>query len=86
MRGKANTIFCNYVLPDFVNLTRGQIVERMPPSEEMQMIELSVERFTLPELIFHPTNVGIQQAGVVETVLQVLADIKLKHPSTFKAS
>jgi actin-related protein 6 len=86
MRGKANSILCNYVLPDFVNLMRGQIVEQTPSSNDLQTIELSVERFTLPELLFHPTNVGIQQAGVAETVLQVLSDVKLKYPGKFNPS
>merc|ERR1712159_931215 len=33
------------------------------------------ERISVPELLFHPSDVGIQQAGVVEAVVQSLHDL-----------
>ena len=39
--------------------------------EEVMM--LANERFTVPELLFHPEDIGLQQAGLPETIMQSLA-------------
>lgn len=31
-------------------------------------ISLSVERFSLPEILFHPNNIDINQMGIVEAI------------------
>ncbi|UYV77132.1 ACTR6 [Cordylochernes scorpioides] len=31
------------------------------------------ERFTVPELLFHPSDVGLRQMGISEAVLEVMA-------------
>lgn len=33
------------------------------------MIRMTLERFTVPEILFHPSNVGISQMGVVEAII-----------------
>lgn len=40
--------------------------------EEYFQIELGTEQFRAPEIIFQPSLVGIDQAGLVETLLYVL--------------
>ena len=32
---------------------------------------LNNERFMVPELLFHPADIGLQQSGIVEAVVQV---------------
>lgn len=32
------------------------------------MLRLNNERFTVPELLFHPSDIGLQQMGVVEAI------------------
>ena len=54
----------DYVLPDFTTLRRGflksaELTGR--PDEGEQTIRLNNERFTVPELLFNPSDIGIQQ-------------------------
>ena len=35
-------------------------------------IHLNVERYRVPEVLFEPTSVGIDQAGIVETIGYIL--------------
>ena len=37
----------------------------MDPSQ--QVITISNERFMVPEALFHPSDIGIRQAGIAET-------------------
>lgn len=56
------------------------MTERLPQNKGLDKIELSVERFTLPELLFHPNDVGLQQTGIAETLMHVVSDIKTYCP------
>jgi hypothetical protein len=51
---------------------RGQVRERggkpKPSSNDTQMLSLGVERFAVPELLFHPSDVEIGQMGLVEAM------------------
>ena len=58
-----------YVLPDFVNIHRGYVnlpdvtddpdeAKKPVPTKE-QMIRLSLERFTVPEILFNPSDIGL---------------------------
>jgi actin-related protein 6 len=54
----------DYVLPDFTSLRRGFLKsaeETGRPADGEQTIRLNNERFMVPELLFHPSDVGIQQ-------------------------
>jgi actin-related protein 6 len=44
---------------------------------------LSVERFALPELLFNPSDIGLQQAGIAETLMQVVSDVKTYCPGKY---
>jgi len=69
---KLNTIARDYILPDYTNVKRGYI----RPIEEMwtkftgteQLLKMNNERFTVPELLFNPSDVGIQQMGIPEAI------------------
>lgn len=67
----------DYILPDFVNLMRGEVrpigkTLSSGPSVDTQKLALAVERFALPELLFHPSDVEINQMGIVEAIQTVL--------------
>ena len=70
----------DYVLPDFTSLRRGYL---KPASEtgkksvgddgqesNEQTIRLNNERFSVPELLFSPSDVGVQQQGIPETIVE----------------
>lgn len=69
-----------YTLPDFSTNFRGQM--RVPElnvsqrrkgdfgkeAKDSQTLFLSNERFTVPELLFNPSDIGLNQAGIPECV------------------
>lgn len=38
----------------------------------VQVIRMNNERFTVPELLFHPSDIGIQQMGISEAIVHVI--------------
>jgi len=79
-----------YVLPDGVNNFRGYVKApavpgeaREPPGakQQEQVLQLNNERFMVPELLFSPPDVGLQQAGLPEAVVQAVNATPLAlHP------
>ncbi|EAA11637.4 AGAP005857-PA [Anopheles gambiae str. PEST] len=73
-----NTILREYVLPDYTQIRRGFL--RKPNEsggagdggEELQTVRLGNERFVIPEILFHPSDVGIQQMGVPEAIVDAI--------------
>lgn len=65
-----NKIIREYVLPDFTSIKRGFLREPVAgkPADDQQTLRLSNERFTIPELLFHPSDVGIRQMGLAEAI------------------
>ncbi|EYC29346.1 hypothetical protein Y032_0006g2927 [Ancylostoma ceylanicum] len=78
-RDARNTIRREYVLPDFCRLSRGYLREplkgskSLQPEDAPQAITINRERFALPELLFHPSDIGLNQMGVVEAVVESLS-------------
>lgn len=69
-----NHIVKDYVLPDFTTLQRGYIrdVTANSKDDEFQILRLNNERFTIPELLFFPSDVGVKQIGVPETIMDAV--------------
>ncbi|RYP26372.1 hypothetical protein DL768_011740 [Monosporascus sp. mg162] len=74
----------DYVLPDFHTRSRG-VVRDYDPSRASRakkpaagefagedVLTLRNERFAVPELLFHPSDVGLRQSGIADVVLQSL--------------
>nr|CAB3219971.1 actin-related protein 6-like [Phallusia mammillata] len=85
-KGKENTVLRDYVLPDYTQIKRGYIkpVEESkkpnPKSKtQEQTIRLTVERFTVPEILFHPSDVGISQMGLAEGILHSISKCPEKY-------
>ncbi|XP_023946062.1 actin-related protein 6 [Bicyclus anynana] len=70
-KGPNNTIVKDYVLPDYTTLRRGYLRDVVKPDEdlEQQTLRLNNERFSIPELIFRPSDVGIPQMGISEAIM-----------------
>lgn len=68
-----NSIVKDYVLPDFTSIQRGYLRDSSNQNEEdYQILRLNNERFAIPEILFHPSDVGIRQKGIPETVIEVV--------------
>lgn len=70
-KGSANTTVKDYVLPDFTSLRRGFLQDPGVESEQ-QTLRLNNERFSIPEILFHPSDVGIRQMGIPEAIIDCL--------------
>lgn len=65
-----NNIVRDYILPDFTSIRRGYLQEiNKIENGDQQSLRLANERFVIPELLFHPSDVGIRQMGVPEAVI-----------------
>ncbi|KAM7350509.1 actin-related protein 6 [Cochliomyia hominivorax] len=77
---KRSEIVVDYVLPDFTTVKRGYIRKKdtsqnpLIDDSDQQSVRLCNERFTVPELLFNPLDVGIQQVGIPEAVIDALKE------------
>ncbi|KAI7898543.1 actin-like protein ARP6 [Cokeromyces recurvatus] len=69
-QGIKNSIIQEYVLPDFVNTTEGHIRPYGSTSSDQQVLLMNNERFMIPEILMHPSDIGIDQAGIPEAITQ----------------
>lgn len=85
----------NYLLPDFVNRNRGVITHSTDPNTlhddqvrnssfcihyiQSQILSVNNERFTVPELLFNPSYIGMSQAGISEAIGSVIMSIDKGH-------
>ncbi|KJE91257.1 hypothetical protein, variant 2 [Capsaspora owczarzaki ATCC 30864] len=81
-RPSSNTISVDYVLPDYTTIMKGFVrapVARTGPanmSSDEQLVKLNNERFSVPELLFHPSDVGIKQTGIPELIGLVVESLE----------
>ncbi|KAJ7624808.1 actin-domain-containing protein [Roridomyces roridus] len=71
---KDNPIVQEYVLPDLTKSNAGRI--RQPediPLDGDQVLTMGNERFSVPELIFHPDDIGLEQSGLPATIAASIA-------------
>ncbi|XP_055623849.1 actin-related protein 6 [Toxorhynchites rutilus septentrionalis] len=70
-----NSIIREYVLPDYTQIRRG-FLRKLDPNndsnDELQTLRLNNERFVIPEILFHPSDIGIQQMGVAEAIVHAI--------------
>ncbi|CAL1591942.1 unnamed protein product [Knipowitschia caucasica] len=74
-KGEDNMVMRDYVLPDFSSIKKGFC----KPREEMvfsgkyktgeQILRLVNERFAVPEMLFHPSDISIQEMGIPEAIV-----------------
>jgi len=66
---KKNPIVREYVLPNFTINRQGRL--RQPDdeiSQAEQILTMGNERFTIPEILFRPDDIGLDQSGIAATV------------------
>ncbi|SMR49356.1 unnamed protein product [Zymoseptoria tritici ST99CH_3D1] len=78
------SVVVDYVLPDYEVLKRG-FARQHDPSKSARLRRLGIggtsemvlpigsERFAVPEVLFTPSDIGMQQEGIASTVMQSLA-------------
>ncbi|KAJ8032214.1 Actin-related protein 6 [Holothuria leucospilota] len=78
LKGAENTIVRDYVLPDFQQIRRGYVKDESSASSaneqcvSLQIIRMNNERFSVPELLFNPSDVSIQEMGIPEAIVHCI--------------
>jgi actin-related protein 6 len=79
-----SSIVVDYVLPDYENAIHGHARPHDPAKSRMRrglqplqgpredLLPLGNERFAVPELLFNPSDIGIQEAGIPGAVMESL--------------
>ena len=73
---KENSIVKDYVLPDYTHIKRGHVrspEESSRAADGAQTIRMNIERFSVPEVLFHPADVDIQEMGIVEAIVYAVS-------------
>ncbi|KAL4717877.1 hypothetical protein ACJJTC_005722 [Scirpophaga incertulas] len=80
-RGSANTIMKDYVLPDYTTLRRGYLRDIVKKEEDLdqQTLRMNNERFSIPELLFRPSDIGIPQMGIPEGIMHSINSCPEEH-------
>jgi len=78
---RRNIIRQRYVLPDYTNGNKLGFVKKSDEAilAEEQIMTMNNERITVPELLFHPSDIGLNQAGIAETVVQAVEGDQLQQ-------
>jgi actin-related protein 6 len=83
----AGGIAKDYILPDYHNRSKGYMRDHDPMAagklKQMStgksaeaaedILTLRNERFTVPELLFKPTDIGLRQSGIAQLVMESLS-------------
>ncbi|KAF9909337.1 Actin- protein 6 [Lobosporangium transversale] len=48
-------------------------IEMTTPDDDEQVLTMNNERFTVPEILFHPSDIGMEQAGIPEAVVDAVS-------------
>lgn len=75
-----NAIRREFVLPDYVDNFNGYIKGYETPEKPLateQVLPMNSERITVPEILFNPSDIGIEQGGIADAILQ---SVQATHP------
>ncbi|KAI8978721.1 actin-like protein Arp6 [Trametes punicea] len=74
VRPTSNSIVQEYIFPDYSANKPGRIRRPGEPLDDSsQTLIMNNERFTVPEILFHPTDIGLDQAGISATVAESIS-------------
>lgn len=73
VRSKEFDILKQYVLPDYNHTSKGYSRDFDPANnQDEQAITMGYPRFSVPEALFNPSDIGILQAGIPEMISQCI--------------
>ncbi|KJA23273.1 hypothetical protein HYPSUDRAFT_138004 [Hypholoma sublateritium FD-334 SS-4] len=69
-----NPIVQEYILPDLSAQRGGRVrAPGEPPIDGAQILHMGSERFAVPELLFRPDDIGLDQAGLPATIAHAIS-------------
>jgi actin-related protein 6 len=92
-----SSIVVDYVLPDYQTTQHGSVRPHDPQAAKAALkapagpnretvVTLTNERFSGPELLFNPTDVGLQEAGLPAVIMQSVEAMPLSIRSAMLAN
>ncbi|OQR95767.1 hypothetical protein THRCLA_07584 [Thraustotheca clavata] len=70
--GTATTL--QWALPDFVQTKNGYLMEpQTAVPDSTQVLRLGLEQITVPEILFHPSDIGLDQAGLHGGIVEAIS-------------
>ncbi|CAF1178760.1 unnamed protein product [Adineta ricciae] len=85
-----NPYALDYVLPDYNEIKQGYTqapssslvsisnnvdTSKKNTKQQQQVVRMNVERFTIPEILFRPSMIGIDQAGIAESIYNSVEEL-----------
>jgi actin-related protein 6 len=82
-----SSVVVDYVLPDYESAIHGHARPHDPAKQRMRrglqplqgpredLLPMGNERFAVPELLFNPSDIGIQETGIPGTVMESLSGL-----------
>jgi actin-related protein 6 len=65
-----------FVLPDFQSVMRGYVrPDHVASDPNHQELSMETERFCVPEVLFYPSDVGMNQGGIVDATAECLSSM-----------
>jgi len=69
---KRNPLLKEYVLPDSKKIKRGCIkTPELQIGPDNNIVKLAPERFQIPEVLFKPSDIGINEGGISDMIAQI---------------
>ncbi|KAJ9108483.1 hypothetical protein QFC20_003389 [Naganishia adeliensis] len=88
-----NPIVQQYALPDYTSgnmrgkvLTKGENAPIAADGMPAQVVTLGVERYSIPEILFGPSDIGLTQMGLAETIAYVIGQMPEDEQGLFWAN
>ncbi|CAF0752703.1 unnamed protein product [Adineta steineri] len=81
-----NPYAIDYILPDYNETKQGYVQSAVSSNnidnskknltkQQQQIVRMNVERFTIPEILFRPSMIGIDQAGIAESIYNSVEEL-----------
>jgi actin-related protein 6 len=68
-RRRGNDIVRDYILPDYDQIKRGYLRDPKDSSAaEQQSVRMNNERIQVPEMLFYPSDIGVNQIGISHAI------------------
>jgi actin-related protein 6 len=85
---KRNPIVQEYLLPDYAQNRPGRLRDPNTDilSDTDQVVVMENERFAVPELLFRPSDIGMEQAGLGEAVADAIGSLPEELQGMFWAN
>ncbi|EGR32566.1 hypothetical protein IMG5_077470 [Ichthyophthirius multifiliis] len=77
IKKRKNTFQKFFILPDYDTGKQGYVIENYDNQSNQEVLALDKERFTIPELLFYPSDIGLNQNGISQGIFNVVKELNI---------